>query len=102
MSELPMLWKEEAEPGIGGTREEYAKFMRRLLKLNMCILRTGRAKATNSVFFLRKPDGRLRFIISALRANELLLKPEYCDLAGPQVLTGIQTTQLPLDTAKSD
>ena len=54
MSELPMLRKEEAEPGIGGTREEVVKFMRRLLMLNIRILRTGRAKATNSVFFSEK------------------------------------------------
>ena len=90
ISDLPMLWEEKTEPGIDGSRAEYAKFMRRLLSVNMCILRTQRAKATNSVFFLKKPNGKLRFIISALMANAWCLPPRSVDLGGPCAVAGMQ------------
>ena len=91
-----MLWERQAEESVGGSRQEYAKFMKRLISVNMVRLGETRAKATNSIFFLRKPNGKLRFIISALKANELLIRPEYVDLGGPQVVGSIQTEVLPL------
>ena len=96
VSDLPMLWDQPKEEGIGGSRQEYAKFMKRLIEVDMVEMGMKRAKATNSIFFLRKPNGKLRFIISALRANELLARPEYVDLGGPQVIAACQSQKLPL------
>ena len=90
-----MLVDVQDDESCGGSRQEYAKFMRRLIVVNMVRLGVSRAKATNSIFFLRKPNGKQRFIISALRANALLLKPDYVDLGGPQTIAGIQTKQVP-------
>ena len=60
------------EEGCGGSRQEYAKFMRRLVDVRMVRLGQNRAKATNSIFLLRNPNGKGRFIISAPQANAVL------------------------------
>ena len=96
VNQTPMLYDVQDDESCGGSRQEYAKFMRRLVGVNMVRLGKGRAKATNSIFFLRKGNGKQRFIISALRANAMLNKPDYVDLGGPQTIAAIQTKQVPL------
>ena len=96
VNQTPMLYDVQDDESYGGSRQEYAKFMRRLVGVNMVRLGKGRAKATNSIFFLRKGNGKQRFIISALRANAMLNKPDYVDLGGPQTIAAIQTKQVPL------
>ena len=91
-----MLMDVKDEEICGGSRQEYAKFMRRLISVNMVRVGKERAKATNSIFFLRKPNGKQSFITSALRANALLCRPEYVDLGGPQTIAAIQARQGPL------
>ena len=91
-----MLVDVQDDESCGGSRQEYAKFMRRLIGVSMVRLGTSRAKATNSIFFLKKPNGKQRFIISALRANAMLLRPDYVDLRGPQSIAGVQAKQVPL------
>ena len=70
--------------------------MRRLVHVDVVRLGRNRAKATNSTLFLRKPSGKQRSIISALKANAMLKKPDYVGLRGAQIIAGIQVKTVPL------
>ena len=97
-----MVYEPEMEEEIGGARQECAKFIQSLLKVNMCMLLRSKAEATNSIFFLRRPNGKLRFIIAAFKANMCLIKPEYIDLGGPRCVAALQSTKPPMYSSKSD
>ena len=78
--DLPMTYEPELGEGIGASRQECAKFTRRLLKVEIC--ESGRSKVNdkNNIFFLRKANGEPRLIIAAFKANVYPVKPEYIHL----------------------
>ena len=51
---------------------------------------------------MKKTDGRLRFILSALHGNAMLKRPGHTDLAGPESIASVQLPTLPAFAAKSD
>ena len=75
ISGLPLLVEVEFPWSKGGGDAEYAKFVCRLLASDMVALGENEPKQVNPTFFVRKPNGKQRFIINAKPANSRHVRP---------------------------
>jgi hypothetical protein len=84
-----------------GSRAEYLKLIRRLMDANM-IAWTTKPRVVNSVFCVRKADGRLRFILDARPANRISPDPLNPDLPSPTLLAELAASSDCVYIAKAD
>ena len=81
---------------------QYVPLLKKLFKAKM-IFFSQSVRAVNGLFGVRKPDGSLRLIVDARRANAHFIPPPPVHLTSPETLASVlQGCTTTLFTAKSD
>lgn len=102
MSPIPMLADVKVFESKGGTDVEYSKLILSFLEVGMVDFSPRRPRVVNPIFFLVKPNKKLRFIMAALLTNALMVKPKSVGLGGPIAVASTQSEGGPPGMAKSD